>query len=362
MNAPLKVLHINSETGFRGGENQLFFLLTHSQSNIKHLVACRANSALEHFCRDNCIPYITLPLLGELDAYSAYKISRYCKGQDIALMHAHTAHAHSIALLSQLMGNPAKLIVSRRVNVPIKKHILSRLKYNHPKVSRIVCVSNAVAQGLQRQLTQPQRCVVVHSGVDDSRFTSSDRFYLHRELNIDPTVPLIGNIAALTHEKDHDTFLAVAKRLCSSITAKYLIIGSGDREPHIRKEIMRLGLESKVVLTGARNDIEKVLPSLSILLLTSKTEGFPNIVLEAFACGTPTVATAVGGVSELIVERETGLLAPAGDINGLSTAVLNLINDQALCGLIRERAKKFVKQFSMQRMADDMCRVYLELA
>ena len=115
-------------------------------------------------------------------------------------------------------------------------------------------------------------------------------------------------------------------------TYEAVIVGDGPDRPELASEARRLGLESVVQLAGERNDVPELLAASDIFVLSSRSEGLPLSILEAMAAGLPVVATTVGGVPELVLEGETGLLVPPGDPQALAGAIERLLDDSTLRG------------------------------
>lgn len=362
-NAELRVLHVSSEKSFRGGERQISFLLDDSSKNsLKHFVACKPSSGLETYCKNTNTPYLAVSLRNELDLVSAYRLKKFCRKHSISLIHAHSAHAHAISLWSHVLGNKIPIIISRRVDFPIKKNIFSSLKYNYSGISKILCVSDAVSKTVKRRLTDHSKCKTIHSAIDLTRYQATTKNGKLREsLYISHDTPIVATIGALTHEKDHFTFLRCAKLLKDKADLKFLIVGDGPFRARLETFATEIGLENDVIFTGFSTDIPGIFASIDVLLFTSKTEGFPNTILEAFATKVPVVATKAGGIVELVKHEETGLLAAVGDASALASETLKLLSDTALNSRLTENAAKFVQAFSKERLVREVTQVYLDV-
>src|SRR5205809_850081 len=136
----MNVLHLSSEKTWRGGEQQIAYLIEESIKNgLNCHVACRKNTPFEDYCKRKNLPFIPLPFANEFDFYTALQIKKYCRQHKIEIVHAHSAHSHAISVWADLMGNSAKIILSRRVDFPVKNNALSRFKYNYKGITRIIC-------------------------------------------------------------------------------------------------------------------------------------------------------------------------------------------------------------------------------
>jgi glycosyltransferase involved in cell wall biosynthesis len=127
-------------------------------------------------------------------------------------------------------------------------------------------------------------------------------------------------------------FLTLIRALAALADQEYeaLIVGDGPDRSEVEAEIRRLGLEDRVQLAGERSDVPELLAASDVFVLSSRSEGLPVSVLEAMAAELPIVASRVGGVAELVVDRETGILVPPGDDAALAGALGRLVKDGEL--------------------------------
>ncbi|MFQ5447696.1 MAG: glycosyltransferase family 4 protein, partial [Saprospiraceae bacterium] len=249
----------------------------------------------------------------------------------------------------------------RRVDFPAGGHFLSRWKYNHPAVAKIVCVSAFIKNLMAPALRDPGNLAVVHSGRDLEKFhPGKNAGLLRAEFGISKKEFIIANIAALAPHKDLPTFVKTAEILVNEgFPARFLLIGGeGGEEQNIRRLIREKGLEAHVLLTGFRNDVPKILPEIDGLLFTSKTEGLGTSLLDAFAAGVPVVATAVGGIPEIVEHGVSGMLATPGDAPALARLLKEVMTDAELRQNLVRQAKAKVRLFSKEKMAEKMISVY----
>ena len=169
----------------------------------------------------------------------------------------------------------------------------------------------------------------IYSSIDLESYSHQSTNILRRELKFKPDSKLIGIIAALSPEKDHCTFIDMAEVLIKENSDfKFLIIGNGKLENSLKAYAAEKNLQNSVYFTGQRNDIYQILPELDVLLLTSIEEGLGSVILDAFASKVPVVATNTGGIPELVIPGETGLLAPVGDYILLAECVSKFIENE----------------------------------
>ena len=215
------------------------------------------------------------------------------------------------------------------------------------------------------------RVRVIPNGVDTERFAPGlQTGVVREELDLPPTTPLVGILAALRPEKNHALFLAVARRvLAQAPDTRFLVIGDGPERPFIERRAAELGLlaperpsHSAVRMLGSRSDVPTLLAALDVLVLTSHNEANPVSILEAMSCGTPVVATDVGSVRDSVVEGETGYLAPAGDEATLARRVAALVQDPLHARSLGEAGRRrVVERASLGVMVGGYERLLAEL-
>lgn len=357
---PMKVLHISTEPSWRGGEQQLAYLYSELEEfEVQQVILCAQGSAMEKHCHENGWNYFTAKKSSGLAILFSNRIKSLCKKLEIDLIHTHDSHAHTFAIVAAtVFGNSTPVVVSRRVDFPIKKKASSLFKYNHKVVKKIVCVSEKIKEITAADITDSTKLITVHSGIDTSRFDGAHvPEKLKNEIRV-RTGFLIGNTSALADHKDYFTFLdsVVAINELRS-DCHFVIIGSGPLENEIHDYARQLKL-SNVTFTGFRNDLPEILGDLDLFLITSKTEGLGTSILDAFACEIPVIATAAGGIPEIVKDEYSGLIAPVKDPKAIASQVNRLLNDKNLAVKLIKGAKEVLKQHTKSTTAKNTMVVY----
>lgn len=252
----------------------------------------------------------------------------------------HTCHSHAVGSRHDFATLSSFLAFKLRESVQI---FLMR-RYLQP----VLTVSHDTRERLMANGLAPEAVAVLHNGIDTRLWCRQGRApVLRRELQIAEGAFLVGTVARITAEKDLATFYRVAALVVRQLPGTVFVIvgdGYGKELELARLEVARLGLEQTVRFTGHRNDLLDVYASFDLFLMTSVTEGLPNTLLEAMSLGVPAVATAVGGVPELLQHGEGGFLAPAGAAEELAHLVLTLLDSvelrQRFGGACRARIEK----------------------
>jgi glycosyltransferase involved in cell wall biosynthesis len=178
----------------------------------------------------------------------------------------------------------------------------------------------------------PDKIRIIHNGVDPDGFDPTTDRGAVSGLGIRESDKVVGILAALRPEKDHETFLRAARSVADRVPdAKFLIVGDGPMRPEIERLAGELSLDDRVVFTGFRSDVAKVLQAIDVFVLSSCTvECFPNALLEAMAAACPAVCTAVGAVREIIAEPETGFVVPVRDPGALADRLVHILSSPEL--------------------------------
>jgi glycosyltransferase involved in cell wall biosynthesis len=185
-----------------------------------------------------------------------------------------------------------------------------------------ICVSeHERATGLRARTCRPERTVVIPNAVDVAAAPRAGG---------DRPLPRLITVGRLKAPKDFSTLLRALAGLEPRSFEEALIVGSGPDRSRVEQELSSLGLGGRVRVLGERQDVRTLLADSDVFVLSSRSEGLPVSVLEAMAAGLPVVASDVGGLRELVVEGETGLLVPPADPEALAAALQGLLADRAL--------------------------------
>lgn len=312
----MKILHLNSEKSWRGGEQQMANLALElkSQSHT-NIIAVRFGSSSIEFARKNGFQYLELPI-GGLKIRAALKLRNYLRSNDVDLVHTHTANAHSIGVYANVLGARTPLVVSKRTDFPVK----SQFKFRHSSVKKILCVSNRIKEITKYSCQGLHNVHTVYSGIDKNRF-NGDQINLKDLFNIPKDKILVGNCSAIAPHKDYFTFIETAK-LLDADKYHFIIIGDGPMEDEIKSYAKDL---KNLTFTGFMPNINEVLKSLDIFLITSKEEGLGTSILDAMICEVPVVATRAGGIPEIAIHEKTALTSTIKDSADLAKNVKSIL-------------------------------------
>lgn len=233
------------------------------------------------------------------------------------------------------------------------------------RAARIVAVADAVRRETVRVFHLPDRRVMtIPNGVDADRVRPMrGRDETRRELGLPPGAPVVLSLGAFTWEKDPLSQLELAGRLLAQrADAVFVLVGDGPMRGEIEGAVRGRGLDGRVLLLGARDDVADILGASDVMILASRTEGMPAAVIEAGIAGLPVAAFALGGVSEVVVDGTTGILAAPGDLATLAQGVLKLLADgDAEAAMGRAARERCLARFDIRAIAPRYLELYKEL-
>jgi glycosyltransferase involved in cell wall biosynthesis len=264
-------------------------------------------------------------------------------GFDFDLIDAHYFYPDGVAaaMLARRLGKP--FVVTARgsdINHIAQLAAPRRLIQSAARsASRVVAVSQALKQSMVQLGVEPGRITVLRNGVDLELFRPIDRDEARRALKLSRSKVLV-SVGNLVPEKGHDLFIETVAALPG---VEALIAGAGPEGKRLRELIRRRGVADRLRIVDEmpQERLRLVYSAADALVLSSTCEGWPNVLLEAMACGTPVVATAVGGVREIIAEPVAGHVVESRDGTSLARAVSDLLTSPPERTAVRRYAERF---------------------
>jgi glycosyltransferase involved in cell wall biosynthesis len=353
----IRVLHVDTEKGWRGGERQTLWLAAEmAKRGHESVVAARHGEPLASRAAATGLDVVDCAPASELDVRAALRLRREILARRIEVVHAHTAHAVAIGAMATI-GTGIPLVVARRVDFPLRANAGTRWKYG--RAAKIVAVSNAVANVLVAGGVDRSRISVVPDGVDVHRTVHPATPATLAACGVASNRSLVVQVAQLVGHKDPVNFvraMAYANRASPNLQA--LLVGDGPLREEVTDEIQRLRLVDVIRLTGFREDADSLLAAASVACLSSREEGMGSVLLDAMAFGRPIAATRAGGIPEIVVDGETGLLAEREDPEALGDVIVRLATDRALADRLAAGGRRRVEDFSVERLTDRTIEVY----
>jgi len=353
----MRILHIDTERGWRGGERQALWLAQAlERRGHPSIVAARPGEPLERRAREAKLEVAPCAPRFEVDPVAVLGLRRLLRESRIDLVHAHTGHAVGLGALATL-GTGVKLVVSRRVDFPLRRNLGTRWKYG--RAAAIIAISRAVANVLSESGIGPERIVVIPDGTDMRRVIAPAAPETLASLGVRSGAPLVVQVAQLMPHKDPLNFvraIAVARGRVPSLQA--LLVGDGRLRQEVADVVRTLGLEGTLHAVGYRQDADALIAAADVVVLSSRDEGMGSVLLDALFLGKAVAATRAGGIPEVIVHGASGLLAPVSDPGALGANIASLLEDRTLASRLAAAAHARAAEFSMDRLTDRTLAVY----
>ncbi len=359
MKRSLKLLFLDTEPSWRGGQEQLWGLIRGLQQRGHRVVlAADPRAVLAERASGAGIEVLSFRQRQELSPAAFRSLLMALRNESFDVVHSNTPRTIAAAGLAGACcrRHPVR-VAARRVIFPLRGRS-SALKYNH-LVDCIITVCDYVGKVLIRGGVREAQIRTVYEGVDLSALDAV-------EPSRDPPDfpgPTLGALGALTSEKGHDTLLAAWAQVCRDFPGSRLtLIGDGPCRPALEEQSHRSGLDGRVLFMGFRSDSLALLKRLDLFSLPSRSEGLSSALLEAMGCSLPVVATSVGGTPELVVDGRTGLLVPAGDPQRLAMAIRRALADPSAARAMGDRGRlRIEEKFTLERKVSETENVYAEL-
>ncbi len=372
----IRVLHllINFESG--GTERQAVELLKRIDTNRYdvRLAVLRKCGPLQEEIESQFSTIPEFPLTSFYDANFIKQVFRLRKlliEERIEILHAHDFYSDMLGVIAARSAG-IKVIASQR-NLQQSNRFAHRAgqRFISFVAHRMLVNSSAIRQHLiSNWKTKSEKIVLVKNGVRDLSEFSCGQWQrpshaeLCHELNIDHQAKLIGCVANLRPVKGHCFLVEAAALVIREIPeAHFVFVGEGELRNEIVTQAKQLGISNQVHLLGHRSDAPRLQTAFDLSVLTSLHEGLPNSMMEAMAAGVPVLATAVGGIPELIIHRETGYLVSPRDVANIAQGITHALRNERESASMAARGHHYVTtKFGMNRMVNEVENLYDELA
>jgi glycosyltransferase involved in cell wall biosynthesis len=249
-----------------------------------------------------------------------------------------------------------------------KMRLYNRLdRWSLPHADRVVTVCHAFAQELAGSTgVSINKISVQHNSIRrQPSVSTADVTALRSRFGIGNDERVVLSVGRLSREKAHINLLEAFKRLCETkpdISLKLIIVGHGPERTRLETAAESLGCKNRVIFTGQVSNVQSFYAMADVFALPSLSEGSPNVVLEAMAANLPIVATAVGGVPEMIANNESALLVPPNDPPTLAAGIASLLTDKDLAQRLAKEAATLVdNQFAPENYVRSLVEIYSEV-
>lgn len=286
------------------------------------------------------------------------------------IVHTHLAKAGLLGRIAARAAGVPVVLHTFHGNVlrgyfdPLRSRVFLALERALAGAStRVIAISPRQAVEIEGfRIARPPKLVQLPVGLELGPFLRATPGRLRAELGLSPHVALIGTVARLVPIKGVDVFLEAAARIRDRrADSHFVVVGDGELRTELEVQARRLAIDRQVHFLGWRSDLPEIYADCDVVTLTSHNEGTPISVIEALAAARAVVATAVGGVPDILT-GENGVLVPSGDAAAVSRAVLDLLDDVDLRRQLGQRGRQRVHpEFDISTLVRGISALYEEL-
>ena len=362
----MRLIQVTVSNVWRGHEQKIIYLYEAFRDMglvEDQWIVCRKDSEVHLKAVENDMQVMGLNCSSEYDLKFAKNLKNIANETKADVIFIHNSQAHTLSVLSSVIfGLKIPLVLCRTLITRVDTNFFRKWKYNYTGIDKIICVSQPVVEVLKPAVKDHNKFCVVGSVTDVNRFPKKQRTgLLHEELNIPAHHKIIGNIAEFTDFKDHKTWINTVEILIKEkkLEATFVLVGKGRLQEEVQKQVRDKGLEQHIHFLGFRKDIPQILPEFDLFLFTSKKEPTGGVLLESYACKVPIVAANAGGIPEVVIHNETGLLAEAGNAKDFAEKTLHLLNSPSLMEKFRSNGydyllRNFTKDIIAKKMFKEL--------
>lgn len=356
----MKVIHLSTATGWRGGEQQLLYLARGlKEKGIEQLILAPPGAPLHERAEQQGISTRPFVSGSEWNPVTPIRLRTMLKTEGATIIHAHDGHSVTFAALAARLAGSVSTVATRRVDFPLR----SRWKYDWG-MDRIICISRAIQRIVAAAGIAEAKLPVVYSGVDPDRLLGEYRTReLAYSLGLDRHNPVLLNVASLTDHKGQCYLLEAMLLVVTRYPKAHLLIaGTGELEEKLRKQIQVLALDRSVTLLGFRDDLGALYTLADLFVMSSHLEGLCTSVLDAMTMERACVVTDAGGLPELIEDGREGRVVAARNPQALADAISDLLSDRKIREKMGRAGRRRAREaFSFERMVNGTLQVYKEL-
>jgi glycosyltransferase involved in cell wall biosynthesis len=350
----IRILYISLTEQVSGGEISVLNYITALDKTIyAPLVLCPKEGMLAAHARKDDIPvfFHRIPLLSKKKPWKYFQtllwLVHFIKKERIDILHGMNFYTCQMAGLAGYFAGIPVVIHGQNIFENQKKEIYRNLLFLATKV--IVC-SKAVGKSLLPTLSE-NKIFLLHHAVSIPTVIPKKTFFLHKELGLQKNTKLISHIGLLEERKCQDIFISAANHVSQKHkNTAFLIIGDSLFATEAYKQKLyalreKLQLQNTVFFLGLRKDISHILPELDIVTLPSFNEPLAMVTLEACSFAKPYIGAYSGGTSEIIKDRENGLLVQPKNVDELYTALCFMLENPKKAHQMGRNARKTIKEY-----------------
>ena len=354
MSGALRLLAVIEATSITGpAKNLLEFASMAQNAGVETTLATFTRGSHTNLFTDTArqrgIPVETIPEQRAFDRAAISGLKLLAERLQPDIIQTHAVKSHFLARVAGLPGRAPWVAFHHGYTWPtLVARAYNQLdRWSLCAAHQVLTVSLPFREELVANGVSRERIEIVHNAI------SSDWGRRYREpaaagalrarLGIGPDRKVVLIVGRLSREKDHLTLLEAVRNLAPSLSPHLIVVGEGPDRTRLEERIRELNLAASVTLTGQQASTQPYYGIADVAVLSSRSEGSPNALLEAMAAGVPVVATRVGGIPE-IVTQESALLVEPGDASAMCTAISRALEDTSLARQLVDRSHELIRQ------------------
>ncbi len=354
--------------GFGGLENMVTNLVNHIDPNRfeSTIISFAPLNPLNNRVDRNRVQVISLNKNGGNNPVLIYKIYLILKEIGADIVQTHNWGTVLEGILGAKLARIPGIVHAERGTIEDKERNILLQRFLWGFADQVLSVSEAHRKKVVDVIGFPHEQIkAIVNGVDTERFFPNHEIKeeTRKKLDLKKSSLCIGTVGSLRPVKNQALLINACKAILPHFDqVEVLIVGEGPLQSKLLQEVKTLGLSEKIHFAGVQPNIPEILNALDIFVLPSRSEGMPNAVLEAMACGIPVIATAVGGTSEVIEDGKNGILIASEDEPHLIQALTELIqNHEKRLAFGLEGRRRVLSQFSLKNMVSEYQMLYESL-
>ncbi len=307
-------------------------------------------------------------LLAFVELYLLIRKGKY------TIVHTHSSKAGILGRLAAKVAG-VKIIIHSIHGLPFFEYQNRFLNYIYILcerfaalfTDRLISVCEAMARkAIAAGVAKEDKFITIYSGIELNHYFNSDISIAEKrkELNLDPDVPVVGNISRLFDLKGHNYLLEAASQVVEVFPkAKFLLVGDGILRERLIRQAEGLKIRDNIVFTGLveRTEVPKLISVMDVVVHTSLREGLPRVLPEALAMAKPVIAFEIDGMPEIVRDGENGYLIPPKDSRELANSIIHLLQDKEKARRMGEAGRGMVNPaFELEVMLERISDVYKE--
>ena len=313
-------------------------------------------------------PSLVSPIAPREDAIALRRLTEICRQRAFDVVHTHSAKAGALGRVAAHRAGTPVIVHTYHgfpfhdFQSPVRRAAYVAIERRLSAITDVVLAigSGVATEALRRGLARAEGLRIVAPAVQGEVVvrTPQNRTAARNALGIDGDRPVVGTVGRVDYQKAPEHFVDAIAALRSR-DALAVWVGSGPQLEDAQRLAEKHGLEGRILFTGERSDVARLLPAFDVFAMASRYEGLPCALVEAMRCGLPAVATAVNSVPDLIIPGESGLLVRPGRPRELASAIDMLLEDGALASRCGERGRHMAgTQFEAERLGAVLDEVY----